>query len=313
MQPLVSVVVTCYNHARFIVQSLDSVATQTYRNFELIVIDDCSSDDSVAVIERWIRTSGLPVTFIAHERNQGVCRSMNEGLELLRGDYVAVNSSDDVWMPEKLAKQVRAMEAASVEVGAIYSDAYLIHEHGGRLPGMFIERQRHFERPPQGRIFADLLLDNFIPAVTVMLRRECQQRVGKFDEEILYEDWDYWLQVSQRYDFIYSPYVSCEYRLVQGSASAAITTRVVEDRVRILVKPWHTDRRTERLLRRRLRVAAGQLFARDEADRLEFIRMALKRDRSIFLLILYSLARVGFKGGYVRGWGRRIAMALHQS
>ena len=83
--PLVSMIVICYNQARFVVETLESVKAQSYKNTELIIVDDCSTDDSVAVIERWLRENGIQCTFIRHEKNQGVCKALNDALAVASG------------------------------------------------------------------------------------------------------------------------------------------------------------------------------------------------------------------------------------
>jgi glycosyltransferase involved in cell wall biosynthesis len=230
--PLVSVIALCYNHSRFVVECLESIRKQTYQHLQLIVIDDESKDDSVAIIEEWISTHDVTCTFIKHTTNRGICKTVNEGLALARGKYISIIGTDDVWLPDKLEHQVPIMEQLSEEVGVIYSDTYRIDEQGNLLAGLGIEceyekaRNQLFDGrylapyspPPEGDIFSHLVVNCFVPALTTLIRRSCYDAVGWYDERLCFEDWDMWLRISQRFKFAYSPIISAKYRIVSTSA-----------------------------------------------------------------------------------------------
>src|SRR6266478_3036286 len=179
--PLVTAFVGCYNHSRFVEECLDSVRQQTYPNLQVIIFDDCSTDDSVSVIDNWLKKHRLDWQFIRHNRNVGICASLNEALRLARGKYISMVAADDVWLPDKTARQVEMMERLPEDVGVVYSDAFQIDENGATLPQMFIEAQRNFAFPPKGLLFDVLLEGNFIPAMTTLIRRECFTQVGTYD------------------------------------------------------------------------------------------------------------------------------------
>src|SRR5580704_8434369 len=102
--PLVSMIVVCYNQSRFVVETLESVKAQTYKPTQLVIIDDCSLDDSVTVIENWLRKNRIDCTFVRHKKNQGICKTVNEALSLARGKYLSPIASDDIWLPDKIAR-----------------------------------------------------------------------------------------------------------------------------------------------------------------------------------------------------------------
>ena len=210
--PLVSMIVQCYNQARFVVETLESVKVQTYKPTELIILDDCSSDDSVAVIENWLQENRTECTFIRHQENQGICKSLNEALAAATGKYVAMVASDDVWLPDTIARQVEIMESQPDHVGVLYSDAFQIDEDGNVLPDMFIATHRSLPEMPQGQIFDILLEGNFIPIVTTLTRRSCYDKVGMYDEDLPWEDWDMWMRIACHYSFLYSPVPLAKYR-----------------------------------------------------------------------------------------------------
>ena len=221
--PLVTAFVGCYNHSRFVEQCLDSVKHQTYPNLQVIIFDDCSKDNSVAVIDTWLKKHRLDWQFIPHTRNIGICASLNEVLRLAGGKYISMVAADDVWLSDKTARQVEIMERLPEDVGVVYSDAFQIDEYGETLPQMFVEAHREFVVPPEGFLFDVLLEGNFIPAMTTLIRRECFNQVGTYDEDLCFEDWDMWMRISRTFRFVYDTIPAAKYRIVLSSASRAMS------------------------------------------------------------------------------------------
>jgi glycosyltransferase involved in cell wall biosynthesis len=217
--PLVSTIVLCYNQSRFVLETLESVKAQKYKHTQLIIVDDCSIDDSVAIIEHWLRQNNIHCTFIRHQENQGICKSLNDALAVATGKYISMVASDDVWLPDKIAQQVEIMESQPDQVGIIYSDAFQLDEQGRTLPDMFIAAHRKLPEMPQGQVLSVLLGGNFIPGMTTLIRRSCYHAVGLYDEHLPWEDWDMWLRLARHYSFLYSPTPSAKYRLHEKSLS----------------------------------------------------------------------------------------------
>ncbi len=238
--PLVSAVVLCYNQARFVTECLEAVKEQNYPNLELIINDDASSDDSASVIEAWLGKSDMPHRFLRQEKNQGLCRSLNNALSHSRGKYISGIAADDVWLPGKLLAQVELMERLPEKVGVVYSDALQIDENGNALDQRFIEMQRHFEAMPEGKIHRVLWEGNYIPAMTTLVKRECYERVGWFDEALFYEDWDMWLRISQCYDFAYLDKITAKYRIVSTSMIQSQPNRVRDAVCQVCLKHLKT-------------------------------------------------------------------------
>jgi glycosyltransferase involved in cell wall biosynthesis len=238
--PLVSCMVTCYNQARFVTECLEAVKAQNYPNLELIVNDDASQDDSVAVIEEWLGKNGIPHLFLKSATNQGICRSVNNVLRRTHGKYISGIAADDVWLPGKLRTQVEMLEALPPKVGVVYSDALQMDQQGRLLPLRFMEADgRSFGSGvvPQGNIHLALWQgNNFIAPMTTLTRRECFDRVGLYDESLFAEDWDMWLRLSRHYEFAYSPEVSAKYRVVGTSATRLSFGRLVDDMCRVCLK-----------------------------------------------------------------------------
>ncbi|MDQ3686912.1 MAG: glycosyltransferase [Acidobacteriota bacterium] len=220
--PLVSVIAMCYNHSRFVVECLESIRLQTYKNTELIIMDDCSEDNSVEIIKAWIEENGVRCVFIPHTENKGICKTLNEALSHARGKYVMTISTDDVCLPDRLESHVRQIEASPEEVGLLYSDALQIDEGGQPLPETIRQAWPVLTNPPEGDVFQKLLERNFIPAPTVLVRKAAYDRVGLYDESLCYEDWDMWLRMARHYKFIFSPTVSVKYRIVSTSHTRSV-------------------------------------------------------------------------------------------
>jgi glycosyltransferase involved in cell wall biosynthesis len=247
--PLVTVFVACYNHARFVVQALESVRLQGYPNVQLIVTDDCSKDDSVSVIRAWLDAHWPDPLFISHAQNLGICRTFNEIIRHAKGKYVSGFAADDVWLPGRLAAHVAYMEIQPENVGVLYGDAYQIDEHGHRLPQLFNAAHRNLAILPQGWIFEAMIEGNFVPAMTTLVRRRCYEVVGGYDESLAFEDWDMWLRISRSFQFHVWPQPSAEYRLLSTSMVRTQSDAIRRSGERILLKclrqGWLTGRMRE--------------------------------------------------------------------
>ncbi|NTA39811.1 glycosyltransferase [Agrobacterium salinitolerans] len=199
--PRVSVIMPSYNHAAFIKESIDSILSQTFDDFELIVVDDGSKDVSNTIISeiKDPRLHHIPLEF-----NVGACEAMNIALSNCTGEYIGVCNSDDIWEKHKLARQVATIEQMP-EVAAIFSDVTWINDAGKSLEG--------HEAPHFSTIFAQanrsrfgwirrLIEDgNCLCHPSVLIRRSVFQEVGNYDNYLRQlPDLDMWLRVVQRFD-----------------------------------------------------------------------------------------------------------------
>jgi glycosyltransferase involved in cell wall biosynthesis len=292
-RPLVTVVASCYNHARFVRDCLESIRSQTYDNVQLIIMDDQSTDGSVTIIDDWLRTTGVRAQFIAHADNRGICRTRNEALSHAVGEYCAFVSTDDVWVPDKLETHVAIMEAESPEVAVLYTDAYRMDESGAPVPGMFLETYLNAgQAPPSGDIYEVLLDGNFIPSLTTLVRRAALLDVGPYDESLSFEDWDMWLRLAQRYRFAYAPVPVARYRIVATSLDHMLRgpRRASFDasKVRIQLKHLGYSPAWDRLLSRRILEFARSLYQLEHPERDAYIEeiVTVARQRGLPLLAL---------------------------
>jgi len=261
--PLVSLVVVNYNFSAYVIQTLESVRQQTYANTELVIIDDLSTDNSPKLIRDWLATYDKPYKFVANEKNLGVCATVNKAFHLANGKYISATAGDDLFQPQKVETQVAMLESSGDEFCAVYSNAYLINEHNEQKDVLFIER-RKVKGYPSGYIYEDLLEDNFIPAMSALLKKSCFLSVGDFDETLAYEDYDMWLRLAHKYKFLFSDYVSCTYRVKEKSLSTSITDWDLPN-ASILAK--HAP--THPLAMKKLKELAFRAYTRDKTKVLE--------------------------------------------
>jgi len=208
----VSVIIPAYNCERYIEEAVQSVLAQTYRDYELIIIDDGSTDRTR---ERVRPFSAMKNVRILAQKNSGPSRARNRGIQASGGKYCAFLDSDDVMMPERLQMQVAAMEKRK-DVGMIYSDLMTFNE-----TGIVHRTKKAFTRPYAGEVLDKLVLGNFITTSTVMARRECLEKVGLFDERMNHsEDYKMWLQMARAYAIEYLDVPLTKYRYQPAGLSS---------------------------------------------------------------------------------------------
>lgn len=313
--PLVTVIATCFNHERFVVECLESIRAQTYPNIQLIIADDCSTDRSVSLIRDWLAETDTVCTLILHQENQGICRTRNATLAHAHGKYVSSLSTDDAWLPHKLAAQVELMEKLPVSVAVAYSDAARMDAEGRPLPNTFIEQLGTVDQMPEGNLYETLLGSNFIPAGTTLVRRECYEEVGPWDESLIYEDWDMWLRIARRYEFAVTPRIGARYRVHDRSLSQLLDNRFGgslwwESNMKIFLKHVGYSPAWDAVLWDRIARAAYRL---DRAERLQYAGANLRAGQSPSALALYVLCRAGIPYRWVASLKRaatRLGAAL---
>lgn len=220
--PPVTVICLCYNQGRFVKEAIRSVLEQTYPNIQIIVVDDCSTDNSVEVITGMV-VAHPHIVFLSLRKNVGNCKAFNLALPHVRGDYIIDLAADDILLPERVSKGVMALTAAGDAFGVNFTDADWVDEDGGHL-------YRHSSRfphqnVPEGDIYTDLIHRFFICSPTMMFRREVIDALGGYDEDLSYEDFDFWIRSSRHFRYCYTPEVLVKKRVVPRSMSQRQFTR----------------------------------------------------------------------------------------
>jgi alpha-1,3-rhamnosyltransferase len=196
-KPLVTVIVPSYNHEDFIEQTIESIVNQTYGfiNVELIVIDDCSKDNTAKILQKLRKK--YEFSFFENEVNLGVVKNLNSLLRIAKGKYIATCASDDYWSVDKLEEQVKVMESLSDEFAVCHTDAFIIDKNNKFL--FFHDRGNAF----QGTIMPKILIQNAIVAPSTLIRRKVFSDVGDFDEDISFEDREMWIRIALKYKFVH--------------------------------------------------------------------------------------------------------------
>jgi glycosyltransferase involved in cell wall biosynthesis len=189
--PLVSIVIPTYNRSEFIVETLQSVYAQTYKDYEIIVVDDGSTDDTVEVIK-----NKFPEARILQQEHKGGggAEARNLGIQKARGEYIAFLDSDDIWFPEKLEIQMELLEL-NPNLMWVYSDAQVFGSFTGDTMYLFSQLNSLHE----GDVLERLLLGDFIPFFTLVVRRAIFHEVGSFWATPKGTDWDMCLRIAARF------------------------------------------------------------------------------------------------------------------
>jgi glycosyltransferase involved in cell wall biosynthesis len=303
--PLVSTIVLSYNQCQYVLETLESVKAQSYKFTQFIIVDDYSTDDSIAIIDRWIQANKINCTFIRHKQNQGICKSLNDALAIATGKYISMVASDDVWLPDKIARQVEIMESQSDQVGVLYSDALQIDRNGHTLPGLLIATHwKQLQEKPQGQVLDVLLVGNFIPGLTTLIRRSCYDEVGLYDENLPWEDWDMWMRIARHHSFLYSPTPSAKYRIHEKSLSHSNKTRMLKELVKIGLKQFGLGDLTENqksTLSETLLNSSAEVYRQDDVQSADILLAVWQATRDKRAGRMYRFAKFGFS---FRSWQR---------
>ena len=267
--PKVSVIIPNYNYAQYLGQAIDSVLAQTYQHFEIVAVDDGSSDESEAVV----RNYGCRVKWLQQQR-QGVSAARNRGVRESHGDLVAFLDADDVWLPTKLEKQVQCL-IARPEFGLVHCGVEEISESGDRL-GARLDGL-------EGWVANEMLLFKRASVIaagsTAMARRDIFEVVGGFDTRLSTgADWDFCYQVASRQQVGFVPDALVKYRLHTSNMHSNIHA-MEHDMLIAYDKAFKSNSDDLRRLQRQCygnlhMVLAGSFFR--AGLRADFIRNALK-------------------------------------
>lgn len=214
--PTVTVICLCYNQARFVEEAINSVLAQTYPHVQLIVVDDASTDDSVSAIGKLVALYP-EIQFLPLEKNVGNCKAFNRALAHAEGDYIIDLAADDMLFPGRVASGVEVLSKAGSSCDVQFTDAEWVAEDGSHLYWHSDRFPHH--TIPQGNIYKDLISRFFICSPTMMFRREVIQSLSGYDENLSYEDFDFWIRSSRNFRYCYTPEVLVKKRVVRNSMS----------------------------------------------------------------------------------------------
>jgi glycosyltransferase involved in cell wall biosynthesis len=293
MRPTVSVVIATYNHGRFLSAAIASVLAGTFADFEIIVVDDGSSDDTAEVIFPYLADRRLRYYRKAH---QGLSAARNLGIRFAQAPLLAFLDADDLWLPEKLEKQL-ALFRRDPGLGVVYARRLLIDEEGEPIDCQDPQLYR-------GHILPEIFRRNFVCFSSAVVRAAVFRKVGLFDEELpLAMDYDFWLRAAREFRFDYVDRPLIKYRTGHASLSQRIEERLamVDGIMRRFL-----DRQGGRKLVKPLvvRQARAELF---------YHMSVLRRQRSRLSALPWIMRSLTLCPGYGLAWKGLAALPLPET
>ncbi len=225
-KPLVSIICICYNHRNFLNEAIRSVLDQTYDNTELIIIDDHSEDNSDELI-REIANRHPGITYKLLDARKGICGAFNEGWKLSSGEFIIDLSADDILLPGRVEEGVNAFLSHNDACGINFTDAVYIDESGNYV-------RSHYKRNangklesavPEGYIYPRLLERYFICTPTMMFKRSVLDYLNGYDENLAYEDFDFWVRTAKKFQYCFTDQVLVKKRIVRSGLSQSQYSR----------------------------------------------------------------------------------------
>jgi len=214
MNPKVSVIIPTYNRANLLARAIKSVLNQTFQDFELIIVDDGSTDNTKEVVEEFQKKDSR-IKYIFQENSGGPAKPINTGIKNSRGEYIAILESDDEWLPEKLEKQAEILDRFP-NVGLVSCYAFKIFSNGKKTiykaPFSGILKKEDWKKYWQ--------LWGILSFSTILMRRESVEKVGLLDENLkIAADVDFYLRFIKQFDFYFIPIPLINYYQIEESQS----------------------------------------------------------------------------------------------
>lgn len=226
MEPLVSIITPMYNSEKYIGETIESVLNQTYKNWEMLIINDCSTDNGADIVKKYQKLDKR-IKLFSNTTNKGVSYSRNYGIEISAGKYIAFLDSDDLWSNTKLQKQVAFMEEKNIILS--YTSYDKINEDGGK---------RGTIKVPDKLDYNELLKNCLIGLLTSMYRKDSLFKFRFINSKC--EDYIFWLNILKEIDYAYGIEESlCTYRVIKGSRSS--------NKINIVKFHWNIYRNIEKL------------------------------------------------------------------
>lgn len=209
--PKVSVIMNCLNCLKYLEEAIDSVYAQTYKNWEIIFWDNASTDNSAEIAKKY----DDKLRYFSGDKTVPLGHARNFAIEKTRGDYIAFLDCDDIWLPDKLEKQIDIFDAKQ-DVMLVYSNCYVVDSDGDIIRTAF-----ESQKPVRGYIFNELLSSyNFIPLLTAVIKKEVLNEIGLFGNDYkIASDYDLFLRIAHKYPVDYVERSLAKYRVHDSNLS----------------------------------------------------------------------------------------------
>ncbi len=230
----VSILLTCFNHIRFLPACYEGILSQTFKDYEIIAIDDGSTDGT----REWLTEHAEGAILIFNENNLGTYASLNVALNQAKGEFVAILNDDDLWAPKKLESQLKLMDSMP-QVGLVHTDGGFIDGDDKKLKGSPLGFE--FPRTKSGDVSLALVYQNKIIASAALVRKTCFDSIGTFNEAYFGSgDWEMWIRIAEKWHVGFVKEILTYYRVHGTNASHKL------DRI------WHDDEMLRKWLAPRL-------------------------------------------------------------
>jgi glycosyltransferase involved in cell wall biosynthesis len=229
--PKVTVLMSVYNGEEYLNEAIDSILGQTFKEFEFLIINDGSADKTGEILKRY---NDPRIRILNNEENVGLTKSLNKGLKLARGEYIARQDADDISMPERLKKEVEFLEQ-NRNVGLVGTDYFMVNEEGEAV---------HIVKCLNGcrELKVKLLEGNQFGHGSVMFRRECIDNIGTYREEFkLAQDYDFYLRIAEAYDMANISEPLYNWRI--NIKSVSVKKKMLQDKYALLAIELAKERR----------------------------------------------------------------------
>ena len=219
MKPLVTIGVPFYNAQDYIINTLNSIKVQTYPNIQLILVNDCSTDESLKRVKEWLVQNCnvfVEIILLENSENRGTSYSCKKIEESSKGTFFSKLDADDLIHTKKIATQVDYL-LEHPHIALVYSNTLLIDSQGKIMDEDYFSNQKFMyvsdKIGPSGQVFDKLLREDFIPNSSVMIRKSILDEVGGYDETLFTEDWDLWLRITKLYPIAFMNGYFSSYRI----------------------------------------------------------------------------------------------------
>jgi len=214
--PLVTIICICYNQAQYVAEALHSVWNLKYPNIQLIIADDASTDRSQEKIHQLVVDKEVELVF--NTNNSGHCKTFNKALQLAKGEFVIDFAADDVLMPNSITVGVNRFSVFDNTYGVFFADAELIGSEGAHIENHITARFFNSE-VPEGDVYKHVLGTYFINPPTMIFRKTLLDKLGGYNQDLSYEDFDFWVRSSRIANYCYSPVITVKKRIHSESVS----------------------------------------------------------------------------------------------
>lgn len=217
--PLVSIICSCYNQKKYVIDSLKSVINQTYENIELIIVDDCSTDTSAQEISKWLIDYPL-IRFVRNPDNLGITKSFNNTVKLTNGEYLIDFAADDILKPNCVERLVSVfLDREDDDLSLVFGNASEIDKNG-KFISLFLDKKwsKKIKAAINDDFYYHLLSSTkYMCSVSAMYSKKIFHEIGGYDEDLFFEDLDYWFRVTNKYSIAFIDDIVIEKRFLEKS------------------------------------------------------------------------------------------------